>query len=127
MSLHPGRPACSGPFLLSDKPPVLRLIGNIKNWLSNLNSVGEPLVHIVVRSGVGVAGILDDIVNDVLQLLVSSVLKKLLLEPPLIELDKTLHALALGHHQDQLDNLLLVFAEVLQPEEEEQLEVLEDV
>lgn len=59
--------------------------------------------------------------------MVSCVFEKLLLEPPLVEFDEALHALALYHHHYQLNYLLLVFAQVLQTEEEQQLEVFEDV
>jgi len=80
-----------------------------------------------VWGGVGVAGILDDPINYLLQLLISGVLEELLLQPALVELDEAFHALALSHHHYQFDYLFFVLPQVFESQEEQQLEVLEDV
>lgn len=98
-----------------------------KRLKSYLYLVGEPLENVVLGGGIGVAGISDDLIHLGLQFLISGRIQKFLLEPLSIEVDEALHALALRHHHDQLQDLLLVLAQVLDSEEEQQLEVPEDI
>ncbi len=67
-----------------------------------------------MRGGIGVASVLDNGVDDLLEFLIRGILEKLLLESAFVKLDEALHAFAPSHHQDQLDDFLLVLAEVLQ-------------
>ena len=65
-------------------------------------------------------------VHDALQLLVSGRVVKSFLHGFLVELLEALH-LAVGHHDDGIHDLLLVLAEKLEPQKEEESEVGEDV
>lgn len=80
-----------------------------------------------MRSRVGVTGIFDDIACNSFEFFIRCILEEFVLQTFAIKIDEALHALALHHHHDQLHYLLLVLPQVLQPQKEQQFEVLEDV
>lgn len=70
---------------------------------------------------------MNDVLADVDELLVSGGLMEPFLHDLSVKLLEALHPRTVSHHDDTFHYLLLVLPDVFQPEEEEQLKVLENV
>jgi len=98
-----------------------------KIQISYFYLIGEPLKDVILRSCIRITGVSDDLIDPRLQLFISRRIQKFLLETLPIKIDETLHALAFGHHHDQLQDLLLVLSQILHTEEEQQLKMPKNV
>ena len=92
-----------------------------------MNFICVPLISIVVVGGVGAIGLLDDVGDDFFEIFISGMLVEALLKCIFVKILETLHLGTVGHGSQHVNEFFLIFANILEPHTEKELEMLKDV